>query len=586
MLWQEFAPATETSLYDAYQRALDEGIATSVVFFYPPLEGWFEVRAFPDPDGLSVFFRDVSARTRLEEELRASEARYRTLVEQLPVAIYLLAGDGSDTPLYYSPRFTDLTGWLPAEAMERAIHWLEDVHPDDRARVTAEDASGVGAGETVRLEYRTLRKDGSYIWVRDECAPLKDETGQIIAWQGILQDISERVRAEEAQLRLAAIVVSSSDAIMSTTLDGTITSWNPAAERLYGYATAEAVGAPVTMLVPPEALADLPALLSRVRRGERIEGYEAVRLARDGRRIDVSLSLAPVRDASGTIVAVASVARDVTRLRLAERERDRLHAELEAEFQRTAEVQAQLHPRGAPSLAGYEFAGIGLPARHIGGDFYDWSSDRTSVRLSLGDVMGKGMPASLLTATVRAALRAVAHLPASDAVEAVNRALFPDLCQSDSFITLFHASLDPVTGTLTYVDAGHGLAFVHRRDGRLVLLRHRGLPLGIDAHACYPGSETVLEVGDTLVIYSDGLPDARPDLELDPAGLARWIADRPDAQAKLDRLVALGTAVPARPDDMTLVIVRRREENAARPTRSGIPAPPDRAPGGGSAGTQ
>jgi PAS domain S-box-containing protein len=575
-VWEAFAPAIETPFYVACQQAMSDGITTSVEFYYAPLAGWFEVRVYPSLDGLSLFFREISESRQAEQELLASESKYRSLIEQLPAAVYLHAADESQTPIYFSPRHEELTGELTADAMARKSHWLENVHPEDRARVAEEDARSNAAGDQFRLEYRILRNERSDVWVLDESVPIRDDTGTIVAWQGVLLDVTERVHAEESQIRLAAIVASSSEAIMGTTLDGTITSWNPAAERLYGYSTAEAIGESVKMLVPPELSGDVATLLDRVRRGVRVEGYEAERLTRDGRRIDVSLSVAPVHDADGNIVGVSSVARDVTRLRRAERERDRLHAELEAEFQRAAEAQARLLPHAAPDVPGYEFAGACLPARQVGGDFFDWPSDHESVRVSLGDVMGKGMAASLLTATVRAALRAVTHLPVSAAVEAVNRALSPDLAQSDSFITLFHAALKPKSGQLTFVDAGHGLAFIHRHDGLVTLLRQRGLPLGIDAEARYPEGETMLERGDTLVICSDGLPDARPDLDLEPAGIAAWIDDRPDAQAKLDRLVALGTAVALRPDDLTLVLVRRREKGSSRPARSSKAENPSR----------
>jgi serine phosphatase RsbU (regulator of sigma subunit) len=237
-----------------------------------------------------------------------------------------------------------------------------------------------------------------------------------------------------------------------------------------------------------------------------------------------------------------------------------LHAELDAEFRRTAEIQAQLLPHAAPDLPGYEFAGVCLPARQVGGDFFDWLAGNDAIRISLGDVMGKGMPASLLTATVRAALRVVAHLPVSEAVEAVNRALSPDLMRSDSFVTLFHAALAPESGQLTYVDAGHGMVFIQRRDGTVERLRQHNLPLGVLPDAIYPAGTTTLEPGDTLVIYSDGLPDARPELRLDAVGVAGQIEELPDAQAKLEQLVNLVSDIQTRPDDLTLVLLRRRQD--------------------------
>jgi serine phosphatase RsbU (regulator of sigma subunit) len=244
-------------------------------------------------------------------------------------------------------------------------------------------------------------------------------------------------------------------------------------------------------------------------------------------------------------------------LRTREEERDQLLAELRAEFARTAAVQAQLLPAGAPDVPGYAFAGVCLPARQVGGDFFDWSADAAIVHIALGDVMGKGMAASLLTATARAALRAIWHLPPAEAVTAVNRALSPDLMKSDSFVTLFYAQLDPATGNLHYVDAGHGMALIQRQAGNGEPLRQHSLPLGVMPDAVYTEGRAVLAPGDTLLLYSDGLPDARPDLALDMAGVAAHVMGVQEARAKLDHLVALVETGGSRPDDLTLVVVER-----------------------------
>src|SRR5437764_1392276 len=127
-----------------------------------------------------------------------------------------------------------------------------------------------------------------------------------------------RKRREEARAHLAAIVEASEDAIIGKTLDGTITSWNPAAARLYGYSAAEAIGQSVSLLFPPDHRDELPELLARVARGESIPHFETERLRKDSTRIAVSVSIAPVRAASGAVVAAAVVARDITERQRAE----------------------------------------------------------------------------------------------------------------------------------------------------------------------------------------------------------------------------------------------------------------------------
>jgi len=154
-----------------------------------------------------------------------------------------------------------------------------------------------------------------------------------------------------ANARLAAAVDSSDDAILTKTLEGRIVTWNAGAERMYGYAADEIIGESVSRLLPPDSGEQLGMLLDRVRRGERVEHYDAVRLRKDGRRIDVSLSLSPVKDAAGVLVGVSAIARDVTKRRRAEQEVSRLNDELEQRvFARTAQRDAAEHSAHAGSF--------------------------------------------------------------------------------------------------------------------------------------------------------------------------------------------------------------------------------------------
>jgi PAS domain S-box-containing protein len=199
IIWDELSDATGTSLYATCDQAMNEGVTSRVELHDFSLGAWFEARVYPSAAGPSVFFRDVTAKKELERKLGASETRYRALVEQIPAVVYVLAADENQTPLYFSPRIHELTGESPDEALTCQEHWLESVHPDDYVRVAAEDDRTSATGEPFRMEYRQRRKDGSYVWVRDECLPIRDATGQVVAWQGVLLDVSARVQLEAAQ---------------------------------------------------------------------------------------------------------------------------------------------------------------------------------------------------------------------------------------------------------------------------------------------------------------------------------------------------------------------------------------------------
>ena len=159
--------------------------------------------------------------------------------------------------------------------------------------------------------------------------------GRLIA--GHVAFAVERKQAEETQGRLGAIVDSSNDVIVSKNLQGIIQTWNPAAERLFGYGAAEAIGKSITMLIPPESIDEEGMILDRIRRGERIEHYETVRVSKTGRRIDISLAISPIRDAHGRIIGASKIARDITDQKQVQKESERL---LAREQEARAEAEA------------------------------------------------------------------------------------------------------------------------------------------------------------------------------------------------------------------------------------------------------
>jgi PAS domain S-box-containing protein len=192
-------------------------------------------------------------------------------------------------------------------------------------------------GRSVRgQEIIVQRPDGSRATILPHPQPLRNAHGEMVGALNMLVDISDRKRAEEIQMLLATIVESSEDAIMSLTLDGRILTWNAGAEQLFGYSAGEAIGQPITIIVPPDRWGEEKEILARLQRGERIKHYDTVRVSKSGRHIDISLSLSPIRDCTGRITAASKVARDITERRQAEQERLRL---LAAEHQARAEVE-------------------------------------------------------------------------------------------------------------------------------------------------------------------------------------------------------------------------------------------------------
>lgn len=260
----------------------------------------------------------------------------------------------------------------------------------------------------------------------------------------------------------------------------------------------------------------------------------------------------------------AVLERTVQRLELARqnaalrRQLDDQHRQLEAELKRAAQVQAELLPQEKPLMPSFELAARCVPARDVGGDFYDWITPTPGLfSFTLGDAMGKGMPAALLMATVRASLRALAaQNPPAAALDLLARALQQDLSRSGHYMTLFHARLNLETHRLYYVDAGHGLALLCRREGRLEELKTGGLPLGMFPDQSYQSGITTLNAGDLLLVFSDGLVEALPDAGMDHRRVADMVRDVSAADDVVDRLVGLATAGGAPADDITVLALR------------------------------
>lgn len=176
----------------------------------------------------------------------------------------------------------------------------------------------IAQGGVWRGEIRNRAKDGSFYWVDSTIVGFAGADGKLEKYVAIRADITERKRAEEVRERLAAVVESSDDAIIGKTLDGVITTWNHGAEKVFGYPVSEAVGKPMQMLVPPERANEEADILARVERGESVEHFETVRVRKDGKGIDVSVTISPIRDSSGAIVGVSKVARDISERKRAE----------------------------------------------------------------------------------------------------------------------------------------------------------------------------------------------------------------------------------------------------------------------------
>ena len=230
---------------------------------------------------------------------------------------------------------------------------------------------------------------------------------------------------------------------------------------------------------------------------------------------------------------------------------------MDAEMIRATDVQRGLLPRSAPSLEDYEVAGRCMPAQRVGGDFFDWFMVGEELQVTVTDVMGKGIGAALIGATIRAMVRGASRF--TQLGEALHRAamsLESDLAETSTFATMFCARLDPFTHRLRYVDAGHGLGFVLGVDGSIRRLESSDLPLGAGFDDRLEVHRTQLAAGDTLLMISDGLLDYFPTTADTLAAVQEVHAHSSSAQELVTGLCCLGDG-GKRQDDVTVVAVRR-----------------------------
>ena len=247
------------------------------------------------------------------------ESWFRSVLDVLPVAVY--ATDVAGRITFYNQAATALWGCTPERGTARWCGSWRLYRPDGTSLPHDECPMAVclREGRPVRgVEAVAERPDGSRVPFLPYPTPLHDASGALVGAVNMLVDISAQKAIEKAGAYLAAIVESSDDAIVGKTLNGIVTSWNRGAELLFGYSPAEMIGRSITQLLPPDRLGEESLILDRIRRGERVASYETVRRRKDGREIDISLTVSPVRDAAGRIVGASKIARGISARRRAE----------------------------------------------------------------------------------------------------------------------------------------------------------------------------------------------------------------------------------------------------------------------------
>lgn len=275
-------------------------------------------------------FQQSGLLVRAGEALARGDGYFREVLDALPAAVYITDAAGLIT--YYNEAAAALWGHRPKLGESEWCGSWKLYWPDGRVLPHDQCPMAIALRERrpVRgMEATAERPDGIRVPFIAYPTPLYDSSGELVGAVNLLVDITGHKQAEDYAQRLASIVESSDDAIVSKDLDGIITSWNRGAEHLFGYTADEAIGKPVMILIPPDRENEEPEILSRIRRGERIDHYETIRRRKDGSLVDISLTVSPLRNADGKIIGASKIARDITERRSARDQQQLLLREMD-----------------------------------------------------------------------------------------------------------------------------------------------------------------------------------------------------------------------------------------------------------------
>jgi phosphoserine phosphatase RsbU/P len=450
-------------------------------------------------------------RREAEAALVRSERRYKRLVAAVTDYIYTVTvKDGTVVKTSHGPGCLTVTGYSHEDYINNPFLWYQMIYEEDRAAVKSLSDDIIAGKDIPSLEHRIQHKDGSIRWVLNTIVPRYNEQGELIAYDGLISDITERKRTEEMLKLQSAALEAAANAIVITDSDGIVIWVNPEFTRMTGYSAQEAMNRDMGFLKSelhdPKFYEDLKSTIAA---GNVWQG-EMINRRRDGTLYPEEQTVTPVTDDRGKINHFICIKQDITERKVAERALME-NASMVKEMEIAKQIQLSLLPLSPPPVAGVECAGRCVPATHIGGDYYDIFLHNDHLDMVIADVSGHSVGAALMMVETRSVLQAQLgqlQRPA-DMVRTLNELMHDDLSRAELFITMSYLSYDPATRRLRYTNAGHPPSLLFRpSSGTFAELDAEGLILGVQKEVRFEESALQIEAGDLLLLYTDGITEA------------------------------------------------------------------------------